>query len=149
MKVFSLNSRHQKVISRCIDVINNTGLLLDTHLYSDSYGNEYVLLSVPQFSVSDPVIQDRTAFEALNTHTHVLSDLSKRDFKDLRVIAPHICRQLLTYLNGKYPGKHFCVFASAVLHDDFIIRFHQKWENETPYYDVHEGKKEWVVLEES
>ena len=41
---------------------------------------------------------------------------------------------LLSSLKSYYPQKSFVVYVSINLHDSFIIRFHQKWDDEEPYY---------------
>ena len=42
---------------------------------------------------------------------------------------------MLNALVYSYPTKSFYVYVTIELHDSFIIRFHQKWDGEEPYYD--------------
>ena len=100
----------------------------------DEKGNEYVVLaSTPLDSVQR--IEDKTAFEAVENHVHLLDHLKKQEFEDLIPIAKTLCQTLANTLSKQYPNKKFLVYSSLTLKDSFILRFHQKWENEEPYYD--------------
>ena len=41
----------------------------------------------------------------------------------------------LNALTAKYPDKEFCVFVTVDIGESMIIRFHQVWKNEPPYYN--------------
>lgn len=101
---------------------------------SDEKGNEYVLLaSNPLDSIQR--IKDKTAFEAVENHVHLLDHLKKQEFEALIPIAETLCKTLAHRLSKQYPNKKFLVYSSLTLKDSFILRFHQKWENEEPYYN--------------
>ena len=103
----------------------------------DEAGNEYVVYSDSYFdSVTN--ILDRTAFEASENHVHLINGIKKKEFNALIPIANNLGKALLCSLKACYPEKHFMVFVTIHLHDSFIIRFHQKWENEAPYFNVNE-----------
>ena len=100
----------------------------------DEKGNEYVVLaSTPLDSVQR--IEDKTAFEAVENHVHLLDHLKKQEFEALIPIAKTLCQTLANTLSKQYPNKKFLVYSSLTLKDSFILRFHQKWENEEPYYN--------------
>lgn len=43
---------------------------------------------------------------------------------------------LIENLKTSFPNKHFYVYLDCDFNDHIIVRFHQLWENEEPYYDV-------------
>lgn len=47
-----------------------------------------------------------------------------------------LCRIVLFKLKSQYPEKNFVVYVSIKLNDSMILRFHQKWDGEEPYYNV-------------
>ena len=100
----------------------------------DEFGNEYVLF---KNSCMDSIhgITDKTEFEAVENHVHLLDNINANEFEKLTKIAPDICGLLLNSLQCTFPDKHFAVYVTVHLHDSMIIRFHQKWENEDYYFD--------------
>lgn len=100
----------------------------------DEDGNEYVVF---YNSVLDSVdnISDRTAFEAYENHVHLLNNLSEKEFSQCIPVAKNLGYALLCSLHESYPNKTFIVYVSIQKKDSMIIRFHQKWENEPPYYN--------------
>ena len=102
---------------------------------ADDRGNEYVLFGDSTMTKSDmPYISDRTEFEALENHVHLLEKITKKEFKDSEEVLNFLGKSLLNCLRQTYPDKHFFVYVSIDLKDSMIVRFHQKWENEMPYY---------------
>lgn len=101
----------------------------------DENHNEYVLFA---HSTLERVtnIMDRTQFEACENHVHLVNNLQKSEYQACISIAQNLGKALLYCLHSTYPKKHFIVFVSLRLKDSMIIRFHQKWENEDPYYNV-------------
>lgn len=79
-------------------------------------------------------ITDRTAFEAVENHVHILDDITPGEFKKLLPVAESLGNMLLCCLKKRFPDRKFFVFVSIHVGDSFIIRFHQKWENEAQYY---------------
>ena len=100
---------------------------------ADEMGNEYVLY---QNSTIDHIvgIEDKTAFEALENHVHLLERVKPSEFDSLAAIGANLGNALLASLKLQFPQKHFFVFVCITSGGSFIIRFHQKWENEVPYY---------------
>lgn len=116
----------------------------------DECGNEYIVFSNNNVEVTQNV-KDHTAFEALENHVHLLDDISKYEFDNLEHVAKGLGIGLLHSLNYSYPEKHFFVYVTCRLYDSLIIRFHQKWGNESPYYDANNfnAKNEKVFVFES
>ena len=81
------------------------------------------------------VIEDRTAFEAVENHVHLLDWVKLKEYKTLERIAPTLCTTLLASLKYQYPGRNFSAYVTITLHDSMILRFHQNWEGEASYYD--------------
>jgi len=93
-------------------------------------------------------IKDKTEFEAIETHKHIMDNISPREFKRLIPIAESLGDLLLCCLKHKYPDKDFVVYASLSVRDSLIIRFHQKWKDEAPYYEPNDfaGSYERVFM---
>ena len=58
-----------------------------------------------------------------------------------------ITNNLVRVLGLKFPNKKFLVYLDCDFDDHIIIRFHQIWENEFPYYDANNFStiKEYTV----
>ena len=106
---------------------------LDTEIVTDKSSKDFVLLSGSHGEL-DYEVQDKTEFEAVNNHVHILDKLSPSELDGLREIAPVLCRCIQYTLQAKYPGRQFYVYATASVNDSFILRFHQSWDDEPPYY---------------
>lgn len=123
--------------------------LFNFKIIMDEKGNEYVIFRKnPIKSVAN--IQDRTEFEALENHVHLLRNIKKNEFDELVLLANRLGNVLLSALKYNFPNKYFYVYITIALHGSFIIRFHQKWENEVPYYNVKdfdEGKEKILSFE--
>ncbi len=103
---------------------------------ADDCGNEYVVFGDSGITMSDlKNISDRTEFEALENHVHLLDKITKKEFEISDEISKVLGTTVLNCLRQKYSDKHFFVYVSVDLKDSMIIRFHQKWENEEPYYN--------------
>ena len=107
--------------------------LLDTEIVIDKSGTNFVLLSGAHGDL-DYKVQDKTEFEAVNNHVHILDKLSPSELDELKEIAPVLCRCIQYTLQAKYHGRQFYIYATASVHDSFILRFHQHWDDEPPYY---------------
>lgn len=77
---------------------------------------------------------DRTAFEAVENHVHLSDKVTKHNFDDLCQYGKLLGELMIAKLKYDFPDKHFFVFVTIDLGESMIIRFHQKWENESPYY---------------
>ena len=102
---------------------------------ADDCGNEYVVFDdstiTPEILKN---ISDKTEFEALENHIHLFEKTTKKEFENGDEVSNFLGKTLLNCLREKYPEKHFYVYISIDLKDSMIVRFHQKWENEMPYY---------------
>jgi len=87
-------------------------------------------------------INDKTAFEALENHVHLLYGIKRKEFKPLIAIGNDLGKALLASLKFDFPYKKFVVYVTIDTGEDFIIRFHQKWEGETPYMNPEDLKKQ-------
>lgn len=115
----------------------------------DEYGNEYVVFDKnPITNVMN--IYDKTEFEAIENHLHLLDGVRKKEFNELIVFSERLGEILLDVLKKSFPDKYFYVFITVTLHGSFIVRFHQKWEGEEPYYNIvnHNGRKDKIIMVE-
>lgn len=111
----------------------------------DKVGNELVIYKNSSSGIFDgTVIEDKTAFEALDSHFHLIDNIRSYDKQALVEFGEKIGRLLIDRLSFSFPDKHFIVFVTIT--DSMIIRFHQKWENE-PYYYCGENsdKNEYMI----
>ncbi len=107
----------------------------------DEKGNEYVLFLESQLTSAEN-IQDRTQFEAIENHVHLLNNVKKEDFSQCVQTGKILAQSVRNSLCFHYPRKQFIVYVSLRLNDSMILRFHQKWENEEPYYDPEDFNSE-------
>ena len=105
---------------------------------SDPAGNEFVFLCTDQTSLIpsfQDAVPDRTACEAVENHVHLLDGpIRKRDMPAARRFSTAVAENLFRALTCAYPDKSFFVFL-ALHTDGAIVRFHQCWPGEPPYYD--------------
>lgn len=107
----------------------------------DEKGNEYIVSeSNPMDSVTN--IEDKTAFEAVENHIHLLDNIKKQEFERLVPVAKTLAQTLAYSLSKQFPDKKFFVYASLKRNDSMILRFHQKWEQEEPYYTASDFNTE-------
>lgn len=107
---------------------------------ADDCGNEYVFFSDNTLTKSDmPDISDRTEFEALENHVHLLDKITKKEFENSDEISKGLGTTVLNCLRQTYSDKHFFVYVSVDLKDSMIVLFHQEWKNEEPYYNSDDG----------
>ena len=111
--------------------INN---LFRFKIIKDKQNNEYVLFKSSNFKHLDE-IDDKTEFEAVENHIHLVDDVKPKDRKKLLKQTSYLAKALLYDLNATFPDKKFVVCLSC--EDSLIIRFHHVWENE-PYYYIAE-----------
>lgn len=115
----------------------------------DERYNEYVILE--NSAIKNIVnIQDKTEFEALENHVHLFRNVKKHEFDELVSLADRLGKVLLSALKHNFPNKYFYVYITIKVQGSFIIRFHQKWENEAPYYnvsDLDKGKEKILAFE--
>ena len=130
-----------------IDFLRDVSELFSFKTISDEQGHDFV---VWKSSALNQIlgVTDKTEFEAVENHVHLLDNIKKHEISSLIEIGKSLGEALLASLVMVYPEKHFFVFASITLGDSFIIRFHQKWESEAPYFDIENlqcNDKEYVI----
>ena len=136
---------------RRIELLSNISSLYEYKTMSDLEGNEFVLLrSCAEESIDFP-IADKTAFEAVENHVHVIDKIKSSEISELVNASQIIGQSILRNLGFHFPEKSFFVFISMTPGDSLIIRFHQKWHSETPYYDpqTFTNTKDIVLMFES
>ena len=111
--------------------------LFEYKIVRDEFQNEYVLFKSNPLNTVDN-IEDKTKFEAIENHVHLIENIKIGEFDKLTEVAHNLGNALLNNLKSSFPDKHFMVFVSIKLHDAMIIRFHQKWENEESYFNVND-----------
>ena len=105
----------------------------------DNEGNEYVLYASNEIDDID-VIQDKTAFEAVQNHIHFIDNIKSNEKSRVVDFSKKVGKLLLDALSVRYPNKHFVVFVT--IDSTVIIRFHQKWDEEPWYFmmdTIYEG----------
>ena len=106
----------------------------------DPSGAEFVLLDTgdaPDTAPLSRIVEDRTGYEALLNHVHLFSDpIPPEGIAEAREMALAAAQKLRNTLERTFPGKRFAVFLT-VNAEDGILRFHQLWPGEAPYYEVH------------
>ncbi len=117
-----------------IEYLQKISSIFEFKTILDDLNNEYVLFSSSVLKHVEN-IDDRTAFEAVENHVHLIDRVSKKHFDSCLSIAHVMGKTLLTSLEAQYPQRNFVVYVTVKENDSMIIRFHQKWENEAPYYD--------------
>ena len=62
----------------------------------------------------------------------------KRDRQKAYTAAKLITNNLIEKLKMEFPNKKFYVYLDCNFREHIIIRFHQLWENELPYYNEND-----------
>ena len=127
---------------RYFQVLDEITRMLRFRSIYDGAGNEYVVYAHDRtfegggVKTSKP-IEDRTGFEAVHNHEHFGPIV--RDDDDVELLKPIVetlADMMLLKLKASYPQKDFCVYISLKKYDNLIIRFHQVWAGELPYYEM-------------
>ena len=109
------------------------------YIRTDPSGAEFVLLDTgdgPDTSPLPLAVEDRTDYEAVWNHVHLFSGpIPPQRMAKARTMALTAARNLRDTLARAFPGKRFAVFLT-VSPEDVILRFHQLWPGEPPYYEV-------------
>lgn len=113
--------------------------VLDPVFYTrmDSAQHEFVLLDTgtPDPGVIPHPVTDKTQFEAFENHVHIFDRrIRKEDYDKARRIGTAIAENLYHRLTARFPEKAFMVYLT-INAQGAIVRFHQIWENEPPYFD--------------
>lgn len=116
--------------------------MFDFKTVTDENGNEYVIYANSVLSEIGSELKDKTQFEAVENHIHLIDNVKKYDFDELIEIGKVLGETQLSVLKSKYPDKEFCVFVTVDIGESMIIRFHQVWENEPVYYNSDDFNSE-------
>lgn len=109
--------------------------LLHYHVLTDAAGNELLCLCDDHRKAIPLSVEDKTAYEAVNNHEHLLDDISDEAFSELVADAPVLCRLIYCNIKMQYPLRKLAVYVAVSRHDSLTVRFHQVWTGEPPYYD--------------
>ncbi len=120
---------------RKIDILKTVANLFDFKTITDNNSNEYVVYACSGITEVGSEPEDKTQFEALENHVHLVDNVKKIDFDELIEIGKVLGETQLNALKSKFPDKEFCVFVTVDIGESMIIRFHQVWENEPAYYN--------------
>ena len=103
----------------------------------DPSGAEFVLLDTgDDLLPPSRAVEDRTGYEAVWNHVHLFSGpLPPEELAKVRTLALAAAQDLRHALEQTFPGKRFAVFLT-LNPEDGILRFHQLWPGEVPYYQV-------------
>ena len=104
-------------------------------MLTDEAGNELLCLYDDHRKTIPLSVKDKTAYEAVNNHVHLLDDISDEVFSKLVVDAPILCRLIYNNIKAQYPQKKLAVYVTVSRCDSFTIRFHQVWPGEPLYYN--------------
>ena len=103
----------------------------------DSENNEYIFLKTQDSMINSlDKVSDKTQLEAYENHIHICGKVKKRAQHITITSAKLITKNLIENLKTSFPNKNFYVYLDCDFNDHIIVRFHQLWENEKPYYDV-------------
>lgn len=114
----------------------------------DSDNNEFVFLKTEEEEISFlNSVTDKTQLEAYENHVHIFGKVKKKYQHDFFEISKLITDNLIKQLELNFPNKKFHVYLDCDFTDHIIIRFHQHWCDEHPYYNVKEFStiKEYLV----
>ena len=103
----------------------------------DSENNEYIFLKTQDSKIDSlDKVSDKTQLEAYENHIHICGKVKKRVQHTAITSAKLITKNLIENLKTSFPNKSFYVYLDCDFNDHIILRFHQLWENEAPYYNV-------------
>ena len=105
----------------------------------DNKNNEYVFLKTEAERINSlNLVKDKTQLEGYENHFHLFGKIRKRYQKKVEVVTNLILQNLINELRQNFPNKKFRVYLDCDFSDHVIIRFHQYWEDEHPYYNPDE-----------
>lgn len=119
---------------KIVDMLRLISRLFEFKLISDEANNTYVVFANSSLTHIDSV-NDRTQFEAIENHVHIIENVKKDNYQTCIECGSLLGTALLNSLRATYPSRHFFVFVTIRISGSMIIRFHQKWTDEEPYYD--------------
>lgn len=130
-----LYASHSSGTSGITDLFWTFSQLLHYHVLTDAAGNELLCLYDDHRKTIPLSVKDKTAYEAVNNHVHLLDDISDEEFSELVEGAPVLCRLIYTNIKTQYPQKKLAVYVAVSRYDSLTIRSHQVWPGESLYYN--------------
>jgi len=118
------------------------------YIAHDASENELVLLNSGAPEIQGVLITDKTQCEAFVNHYHLFENIGKQNYENVVAIGHAIAKNLHNALTQAFPTKTFIVYLEVSLKDSVMLRFHQIWENEQPYFDTsqpYEGVEIFTV----
>ena len=109
--------------------------------------NELVFLETEDGKICELNISDKTQCEAVSNHYHLFEKVGKNNCGRVVEIGKSIANNLLHSLAQSFPAKNFIVYLEVNAKDSVIIRFHQIWENEPPYFDMTQNYNDVEIFE--
>lgn len=97
--------------------------------------------------IVDFIGEDKTKCEATENHFHLFEKIGEANKAQAVEIGKSIAANLLNALTQSFPNKNFVVYLEVNVKDSVIIRFHQRWENEPPYFDMAYSYKDVELFE--
>jgi len=126
-----------------VDLLEQFSDLFEYKVITGSNGIEYVVFKSSNIDSIEDSVDDKTAFEAVENHIHLIDDIKRNEYDKLAEIGKKLGRAVLNNLKAFLPNKKFVVFVT--LSDSMIIRFHQKWEDEPEYFTIDEESDDIVL----
>lgn len=117
------------------DLLRTFLQLLHVHVITDVTGSELLCLCDDRRTTISLSLKDKTAYEAVNNHEHLLDDLSDDEFAVLITDAPVLCRLVYSNIKMQYPQRKLAVYVTVSRYDSLAVRFHQVWAKESLYYN--------------
>lgn len=111
----------------------------------DGAENEFVVFYNSSLQARFPqIIRDKTEFEAVENHIHLMDHLRDWEIEEIRPACKRICETLLYALKNAFPTKHFAVYAFVSGDRSLVLRFHQSWQGETDY--MKDDPEAWLFF---
>ena len=118
-----------------LDLLKQIADIFNFKTVSDKNSNKYILFANSTINEINFEVEDKTQFEALENHVHLSDNINNSNYNEAIEIGKILGETQLNALKTKYPDKEFCVFVTVDIGESMIIRFHQVWKNEPPYYN--------------
>ncbi len=101
-------------------------------------GIEYILINkYDSHVVSKNIFNDKTKFESLENHIHLIKPQICLCRKYLKIEIQKLGEKILRKLILQFPNHKFIVYIEINNKNNVIIRFHQQWKDEENYYNIN------------
>mgnify|MGYP001267732729 CR=1 FL=1 len=99
----------------------------------DKENNEFIFLDCGERidSIQNREM-DKVSCEAIFNHIHY--DFKSYSYCAIKKVMDKIANNLKINLKYNYPNKNFYIYYEIKKNREVIIRFHQDWKDELPYY---------------